>query len=231
MSPRAVLVLVAVFSWLATVAITVTVLTVGPIARPNGGELTLIAQAEEDNTRAPLPRYGLVPVFDLTDQLGRPFGLNDLRGKVWVCDTIFTRCSAICPTLTGGMADIQDAVAMDDDLAGRVMLVSLSIDGGHDSPEVLKRFADGYGADYDRWRFLTGDRGVVWPLIQDGLKLPVEQAEPGADMQILHSGKLLLIDEAGVIRGYYDGLNDAGRIDLLVDLRRLLSEWRGADAR
>ena len=222
MSPKMVLVLVAIFSWLATVAITVTVLTIGPFTGPNVGELTLVAEEQATGADKPLPRYGLAPVFELTDQLGRPFGLNDLRGKVWAVDTIFTRCNAICPTLTSGLADIQDAVRMDEDLAGRVILVSLSIDGGHDTPQVLKRFADGYKADHERWRFLTGGRDVVWPLIQDGLKLPVEEAGPDDDMAILHSGKLVLIDEAGVIRGYYDGLSDAGRIDLLVDLRRLL---------
>ena len=39
MVPKTVLVMVAVFSWLATVAITITVLTVGPIGRPVDGSV------------------------------------------------------------------------------------------------------------------------------------------------------------------------------------------------
>jgi protein SCO1/2 len=225
MVPKAVLVIVAIVSWLATAAITLTVLTVGPIDRPGGGaEVSLVGIDAVSNADEPLPRYGLLPVFTMTDQLGRPFGLNDLRGKMWVVDTIFTRCDAICPTLTSGMKQIQSALKLDEAVADQVMLVSISIDGGYDTPEVLKTFADAYKADPERWRFLTGEREAVWPFVQNGLKLPVEDGGPNDDMAILHSGKLVLIDRAGVVRGYYDGLTDAGRIELLVDLRRLLKE-------
>ncbi len=224
MVPKAVLVIVAVVSWLATAAITLTVLTVGPIDRPGGGAgVSLVGIDAGSGAEESLPRYGLLPVFTFTDQLGQPFGLNDLRGKVWVVDTIFTRCTAICPTLTSGMKQVQSALKLDD-AAERVRLVSISIDGGHDTPEVLKTFADAYKADPEYWRFLTAEREAVWPFVQGGLKLPVEDGGPDDDMAILHSGKLVLIDRAGVVRGYYDGLTDAGRVELLVDLRRLLRE-------
>ncbi len=225
MVPKAVLVLVAIFSWLATAAITLTVLTFGPgnLSGTNQGPALQAISAEQTPATA-LPRYDLMPVFTLTDQNGRPFGLNDLRGKVWVVDTIFTRCTAICPTLTGGMKQIQSALKLDGQFDERVRLVSISVDGGHDSPDVLKQYAKGYKAEPDRWIFLTGERDVVWPLINDGLRLAVGEPESGEEMEILHSGKLVLIDRAGVIRGYYDGLTEAGRIELLADLSRLLDE-------
>ena len=228
MIPKAVLVLVAIFSWLATAAITFTVLTVGPITSGSDEEgQVVLASAEESDTVAnadPLPRFGLVPVFSFTDQHGKPFGLNDLRGKVWVADTIFTRCNAICPTLTGGMKQIQSALARKPRAAEEIRLVSISIDGGYDTPQVLTDYARGFSADPERWLFLTGSPTDVWPFVQDGLKLPVEEGPPGDTRDILHSGKLLLIDRAGVIRGYYDGLSEAGRIELLVDLAKLLDE-------
>jgi len=225
MSSKAVLVIVAVISWLATAAITLTVLTVGPIGKAGDQGFRLVRVDDEAvSVEEPLPRYGALPVFTLTDQMGRSFGLNDLRGKVWVVDTIFTRCNAICPTLASGMKQIQNALKLDPQVYEQVCLVSLSVDGEYDTPDVLKKYADAYGADHERWRLLTGPREVVWPLIQEGLKLPVEQGTPDDDMEILHSGKMLLIDRVGVIRGYYDGLTEAGRIELLVDLRRLVAE-------
>ncbi len=244
MVPKAVLVLVAIFSWVATAAITLTVLTFGPGTpgftpgvtpgvtpgtNPPGvsgtnQSVTLQPIGDEQTPAAALPRYNLIPVFSLTNQQGQPFGLNDLRGKIWVVDTIFTRCTAICPTLASGMKQIQSALALDPSANENVRLISISIDGDHDTPDVLKQYAKGFQADPDRWLFLTGKPADVWPLIQDGLKLPVEAGQPGDEMNILHSGKMLLIDRAGVIRGYYDGLTEAGRIELIADLARLLDE-------
>jgi len=224
MSGKAWVIVIAILSWLATAAITVTVLSVGPVA---GGDATGSNPAWAEAPEAPdepLPRYGVLPVFDFVDHQGRPFSLNDLRGKVWVIDTIFTRCTAICPTLTGGMRDIQSALKLQKGIEQDVQLVSLSIDGGYDSPEVLRRFADAYGADPALWTFLTGGQDAVWPFVQEGLKLPVEPGPPGDEMNILHSGKLVLVDRVGVIRGYYDGLSEAGRTEMLADLRRLTRE-------
>ncbi len=55
-----------------------------------------------------LPELGELPAFALTDQLGRPFGRDDLRGKVWVADFVFTSCSDACPRLTQRMKSLQD---------------------------------------------------------------------------------------------------------------------------
>lgn len=228
MIPKAALVIVAIFSWLATAAITFTVLTYGPITDQNAddGSLVLVAADESpaDATYDRLPDLGLVPVFSFTNQQGQPFGLNDLRGKVWVVNTIFTRCNAICPTLTGGMKQVQTSLKHQPGITEEVRLVSISIDGEHDTPEILAAYAQGYDADPERWQFLTGAQADVWPLVQDGFKLPVEPGQPGDAMDILHSGKMLLIDRAGIIRGYYDGLSEGGRIELLVDLNKLLDE-------
>ncbi len=228
MVPKAALVIVAIFSWLATAVITFTVLTYGPITDQDTeqGSVMLVAADDADaaSPAEPLPRFGAVPVFAFTNQHNQPLGLNDLRGKVWVVNTIFTRCNAICPTMTGGMKQIQTSLSNQPETVDDVRLVSISIDGEHDTPEVLSAYAQAFSADPERWQFLTGEQTNVWPFVQDGLKLPVEPGKPGDAMDILHSGKLLLIDRTGVIRGYYDGLTQAGRIELLVDLRRLLDE-------
>ena len=38
---------------------------------------------------------------------GRPVTSEDLRGKVWVADFVFTRCSGMCPLLSTGLAEVQ----------------------------------------------------------------------------------------------------------------------------
>src|SRR4051812_19877858 len=48
----------------------------------------------------PLPVLSTVPAFELTDQYGHTFGSDELRGKVWIANAVFTRCPTVCPGLT-----------------------------------------------------------------------------------------------------------------------------------
>src|SRR5689334_657351 len=54
----------------------------------------------------PLPVYGEVPDFTLTNQFGHTVTLADLKGSVWVADIIFTRCPGPCLEMTRKMKAI-----------------------------------------------------------------------------------------------------------------------------
>ncbi|MGA1130385.1 MAG: SCO family protein, partial [Chthoniobacterales bacterium] len=47
-----------------------------------------------------LPVIREVPGFVLTDQDGNTVTNEDLRGKIWIADFIFTRCKGPCPLMT-----------------------------------------------------------------------------------------------------------------------------------
>src|ERR1041385_6339598 len=59
---------------------------------------------------SPLPIYGQVADFSLTNQSGGRVSLADLRGQVWVADIIFTRCPGPCARMTRQMKELQDAL-------------------------------------------------------------------------------------------------------------------------
>src|SRR4029079_2220888 len=46
-----------------------------------------------------------LPAFELTNERGERFTLNDLRGQVWVADFVFTSCPTVCPKLTKRMGE------------------------------------------------------------------------------------------------------------------------------
>src|SRR2546421_8587380 len=100
----------------------------------------------------PLPVYGQVADFTLTNQNGRAISLADLRGHPWVADIIFTRCPAPCIKMTRQMKQLQDALPP----GSQARLISLTTDPPYDTPPILKAFADRFGADPNRWLFLTG---------------------------------------------------------------------------
>jgi protein SCO1/2 len=170
----------------------------------------------------PLPVLGTVPDFTLTERSGQPFGLNDLRGHIWVADFIFTNCAGTCPIMTTAMTEIQKtalAEKLDD-----VKLVSITVDPERDTLEVLQRFADGYGALKDRWYFLTGDGAAIQQLANKGFLLSAAASGGSAEEPIIHSNRFVLIDRQGCIRGYYDGTDEEGVAQLLKDLKKLYRE-------
>ena len=149
----------------------------------------------------PLPVLYSSPAFSLTDQDGKTFGSENLRGKTWVAAFIFTHCPGICPQMTMNMSALQRAVPDRD-----VHLVSFSVDPERDTPEVLKEYAKRFDADPARWHFLTGEGAKIFD-VAAGMKLTAAPAGKfGPD--IAHAEKLLLIDGEGRVRGAYDS-NDA----------------------
>ena len=127
----------------------------------------------------------------------------DLADRVWVAAFIFTRCRSSCPRITAVMRGLQDKLA-----GTGVLLVSLSVDPEHDTPEVLADFARSYGADPDRWWFLTGPKAEVYDLIRRRFLLGVAETgaadqQPGAEA-VSHSSRLALVDRGNRVVGYFD---------------------------
>ena len=152
----------------------------------------------------PPPVLSQLPEFSLVGIDGKTYGSAELRGQVYVANFFFTSCRSICPAIMKGMSRLQDGFAQRN-IRG-VRLVSISVDPEHDTPEILGSYAKGMGVDPLRWTLLTGDPERVRALVVDGFKTPVIAPPPGGPepIDIAHTGKLVLVDGAGRIRGYYD---------------------------
>lgn len=163
------------------------------------------AQASSSNDVSAL--HWQVHDFSFTDQSGKPFGLKDLKGKIWLADFVFTNCPNVCPPMTANMAKVQDAFKK----AGvPIELVSFSVDPEHDQPKVLQTYAEKYDADLSHWHFLTGySFSQIAKMAKDTFKGPVaRQKGPSPDMPVLvtHPTQFYLIDESGTVVRYYNGL-------------------------
>lgn len=173
----------------------------------------------------PAPLWTL-PSFALTDQDGRPFGSEELRGRVYVASFIFTRCVSICPAVMQAMRALQERYAA----AGMhgVRLLSISVDPAADTPEALREHGSRYGQDRSRWTLLTGEPEVVRRLLREGFRVPVGEREDlgGGLFDIAHSGKLALVDGLGRVRGFYDA-TDAGLDEIFHRTRHVLREQGG----
>jgi protein SCO1/2 len=172
--------------------------------------------------REPPPVLGQVPAFALVERSGRALEDDDLRGRPWVADFIFTRCAGACPAMTARMAALRREAPED------VAMVSFTVDPAHDTPETLARYAERVGAAGD-WLFVTGDRDTLYRLAIEGFKLGVEEVPPeqrgdGGDGPFLHSSHFVLVDRANRVRGYYDSTDDEALARLRRDLAAVRAE-------
>ena len=164
--------------------------------------------------RAPLERYRALPEFALTNQDGKRVTLDDLKGKVWLADFVYTSCPGPCPIISAHMARLQRT------LPPEARMVSFSTNPENDTPPVLTAYAKRFGAG-ERWTFLTGPKDEIYDLIEHGFMLPI--AAP-AGAQVIHSTRIMLVDKTGAVRGGYDGTTSEPDAQILADVRRLLGE-------
>lgn len=179
-----------------------------------------------------------VPDFKFINQDGDTITNKDYLGKVYVVEFFFTTCPSICPVMSQNLITIQDEFSDKDDFA----IASFTIDPEHDTPQVLKQYAENYGVTDPDWHFLTGDRQKIYELANTGFGIYANEDEtvPGG---FAHSGLFALIDREGYVRSrldshgnpiiYYRGYIDSqkpvtdfeetSQVDILIeDINKLL---------
>jgi protein SCO1 len=140
--------------------------------------------------------------FALVERSGRTVTDADLADGVWIAAFVFSRCPSSCPRISKVMKDVQGDLA-----ATGVRLVSISVDPDYDKPAILREFASRYGADAERWLFLTGDKAEIFRLILGGFIQSVSDVPPAerkGDIEaVSHSASLSLVGPGNVLLGVY----------------------------
>ena len=171
-----------------------------------------------------LPVISVVPPFALTNQFEQTVSRDTLSNQIWIADIIFTRCPMQCLKMSNRMRQLQTELAGDD----TVRLVSLTADPEYDTPAVLKKYGEKFGARPDRWWFLTGPRKSINELASDGLKMSVQEnpAESRAVPEdlFIHSTYFVLVDRQGRMRAVFDGDEEEWKSNLQKAVKKLLRE-------
>jgi protein SCO1 len=151
-----------------------------------------------------LPVLGQIDDFTLTNQDGKITTLADLTNHVWVADIIFTQCNGPCPRMTMQMKSVEDKLSAN----GNAKLVTLTTEPDFDSPEILKRYGERFGADFNRWTFLTGTKKEIAALGSGSLKLssvPVKLDEQKNPVDLfIHSTYFVVVDKHAQLRGIFE---------------------------
>jgi protein SCO1/2 len=162
-----------------------------------------------------------VPHFEFTNEQGAPFRSQEqLAGKVWVANFVFTRCPSICPMFSKKMAEIQKETLP---LSADVRLVSFTVDPRFDTPPVLKEYGERYHAQPGFWTFLTGEHDALKKTIVTDLKIHMTD-ESDDIMAIAHGGHFVLLDRQMRMRGVYNSEDDDAVKRLVADLKLVVEE-------
>jgi protein SCO1/2 len=157
--------------------------------------------------------------FTFTNQENEEFGLADLKGEVWLADFVFTNCTTVCLPMTANMVDLQKQF---EEQGMDVKIVSFSVDPAVDKPEILKSYAENYGADLSSWNLLTGySPETIDQFAMDNFQTIARKPEDTD--QVIHGTYFYLVDQNGVVMKDYNGV-DLPADEIIADAKILLSE-------
>ena len=161
-----------------------------------------------------------IEAFEFTNQDGESVSLDDLKGKVWVADFVFTSCDDVCLPMTFNMSKIQDLVK--EEGLENIEFVSFSVDPEVDQPDVLKAFGAKFGADFKNWNFLTGySQDKIESFARDSFATLVQKPEEGN--QVAHGTSFYLVDQTGTVVQSYSGVTEVP-YDTIIEHIKILQQ-------
>ena len=110
-------------------------------------------RTEQHNSKV-LPILSELIDFRLIDQNGNQFIKDDLLGKFWIADFIFTTCAGPCPIMSNQFTELQSRYSNSND----INLLSISVNPEYDTPVILREYGERYSSDNEKWHFLTGKK-------------------------------------------------------------------------
>jgi protein SCO1 len=149
--------------------------------------------------------------FELTERSGRRVKSEELLGEPYIVCFFFSTCPGTCTRQSGEMRLLQSKFKDKP-----IKLVSISVDPDIDTPEVLREYADKFGADKDRWLFLTGP-------LEDIIKIGTEMFYLAGVERRGHPDRFCLVDAKGELVGSYVWLDPDERDQLIAHVEELLA--------
>lgn len=168
--------------------------TAAPRAATSSTRFSEPIEAGRQKLRSPDARRGAYfPNIVLRSHHGKTVRFYDdlLRGKVVLINFIYTTCGDTCPLTSANLAQAQEALG--EHLGRDVFMYSITLDPKTDTPEVLKQYAERFGAK-SGWHFLTGKDDEIQQLRR---KLGIYDRDPAIDAdKSQHLGLIVYGNEA-----------------------------------
>jgi protein SCO1/2 len=183
-------------------------------------KITQARQAKPHTSLIILPEPRVIADFDLVDQGGQPFSLQQLRGGWSLLFFGFTHCPDVCPTALYELQQVRTSLQQELDESTQIPeILFVSVDPERDTPQALQTYLSHFDPSFIG---ITGEHEQLLPLTkQVGIAYRIEEHEDGATRyNVDHSTGILLTNPDGRLHGVFPAPHDAAEIsaDLLATL-------------
>jgi len=160
--------------------------------------LALVAcQSSEPEVELPnLDPLGFGGDFSLTAHDGRPFRLQDLRGRAVVLFFGYTSCPDMCPLTMSRIASARDQLGAQ---ASEVSTLFVSVDTNRDTPAVLKEYVASFAMPVTG---LTGSETDI-ATVAGAYHARYQLVAASPSYLMNHTTDMFLIDRQGRLRGLF----------------------------
>ena len=156
--------------------------------------------------------------FTLTNHIGEPTSLDNLRGKHTLLALGFLHCPDICPITLDELGRVREMLGA---AAAQTQFVFVSVDGARDTPDALRHYFD--FREMNDIIGLTGADNEVRNLGETlGLAFEIGEESAGGGYTVNHSAGAYLLDAEGRwIRRYQFGVPARAIADDMLALLRV----------
>jgi protein SCO1/2 len=137
------------------------------------------------------PEPRTISAFELTDQRGKPFGLDALKGKWSFVYFGYSYCPDVCPTTLAELSRAQKVLEAEG-LDSRNQYVFVSVDPQRDTPRRLAQYVGFFNA---KFLAATGsDEALAGLTRQVGVAYAFPEGRKGTSYAVDHSSIVALFD-------------------------------------
>lgn len=158
--------------------------------------------------------------FSFIDQEGKKVSNETVKGKIYVANFFFTICPSICPNMTQNLLTVHHIFKNDAD----ILMLSHSVMPATDTVAQLKKYANRWKIDTQRWHLLTGEKDKIYALARQSYFAEKEIGLQKDKNEFLHTENAFLIDKNGYIRGVYNATLPLDVENLVKDIQVLKTE-------
>ncbi len=214
------------------------------------GFLYYLLQAKGKNRYRPLPIFGAkevastfktkrgvkipdtiyhkIPAVKFLTSTGDSLDLGTIKKQLIVVNFFFSRNNSPLKVMNEQLNSLNQEYKTNN----IIRFISISVDPGFDTQDVLEKYASSIGAKPKKWDILVADTSVVYPLAKNQFYVNALKGSK-SETDFTFSDQLILLDADHRIRGYYTGtsgdevkrLSDEIKVLITEELRKIKAEF------